>query len=48
VAVETVVVIALLLLAWLPRSGRLDPPAGHSERSRPTSPTTVGTGDEDD
>jgi len=41
VVVGTLVVIALLLLAWLPRSGLLDPPAGQSERSRPASPTTV-------
>jgi eukaryotic-like serine/threonine-protein kinase len=33
----TLVAIALLLLAWLPRSGLFDPPAG--QRSRPTSPT---------
>jgi serine/threonine protein kinase len=38
-AVGTLVVIALLLLAWLPRSGLLDPPAGQPERSRPASPT---------
>ena len=36
----TLVVIALLLLAWLPRSGRFDPPAGPPERARPASPTT--------
>jgi eukaryotic-like serine/threonine-protein kinase len=35
------VAIALLLLAWLPRSERPDPPAGQSERPQPTSPTTV-------
>jgi serine/threonine protein kinase len=35
------VAIALLLLAWLPRSGRPDPPAGQSERPPPASPTTV-------
>jgi hypothetical protein len=35
------VVIALPLLAWLPRSGLLDPPAGQPERSRPASPTTA-------
>jgi serine/threonine protein kinase len=40
-AVGTLVVIALLLLAWLPRSGLLDPPAGQPERSRPASPTTA-------
>jgi eukaryotic-like serine/threonine-protein kinase len=39
-AVIMLVVIALLLLAWLPRSGLFDPPAGQSERSRPASPTT--------
>jgi hypothetical protein len=33
-------VIALLLLAWLPRSEHPDPPAGQSERP-PASPTTV-------
>ena len=33
--------MALLLLAWLPRSGRLDPPAGQFGRLRPASPTTV-------
>jgi serine/threonine protein kinase len=38
-AVGTLVVIALLLLAWLPRSGLFDPPAGRPERSRPASPT---------
>jgi hypothetical protein len=41
VVVGAFVVIALLLLAWLPRSGLLDPPAGQSERPRPASPTTV-------
>jgi hypothetical protein len=48
VAVEKVVVIALLLLAWLPRGGRLDPPAGRSGHPRMASPTTAGPGDEDD
>jgi hypothetical protein len=38
-AVGTLVVIALLLLAWLPRSGLFDPPAGRPERSRPASST---------
>ncbi|HEV8425773.1 MAG TPA: serine/threonine-protein kinase [Actinomycetes bacterium] len=38
-AVGILVVIALLLLAWLPRSGLLDPPAGQPERSRPASST---------
>jgi serine/threonine protein kinase len=42
-AVGTLVVIALLLLAWLPRSGLLDPPAGQPERSRPASPTIAPT-----
>jgi hypothetical protein len=40
-------VIALLLLAWLPRSGRSDPPAGQSERQLDPRPT-VDNGDEDD
>jgi hypothetical protein len=35
------VAIALLLLAWLPRSERPDPPAGQSGRPPPASPTTV-------
>ena len=48
VAVGTLVVIALLLLAWLPRGGLSDPPAGQSERPRPASPTTADNGDEDD
>jgi serine/threonine protein kinase len=38
--VATLVAIALLLLAWLPRSEHPDPPAGQSERP-PASPTTV-------
>jgi eukaryotic-like serine/threonine-protein kinase len=48
VAVGTLVVIALLLLAWLPRGEPSDPPAGQSERPPPASPTTVDNGDEDD
>jgi serine/threonine protein kinase len=44
--VVLLVAIALGLLAWLPRSGLLDPPAGQTERSRPASPTTV-PGDDD-
>lgn len=48
VAVGTLVVIALLLLAWLPRGEPSDPPAGQSERPSPASPTTVDNGDEDD
>jgi hypothetical protein len=48
VAVGTLVVIALLLLAWLPRGEPSDPPAGQSERPHPASPTTVDNGDEDD
>jgi hypothetical protein len=36
-----------ILLAWLPRSERPDPPAGQSERPPPASPT-VDNGDEDD
>jgi serine/threonine protein kinase len=40
-ALGALVVIALLLLAWLPRSGLFDPPAGQPERSRPTSPTVA-------
>jgi hypothetical protein len=48
VAVGELVVIALLLLAWLPRGGLSDPPAGQSERPRPASPTTADNGDEDD
>ena len=48
VAVGTLVVIALLLLAWLPRGGLSDPPAGQSERPQPASPTTADNGDEDD
>ena len=47
-AVGTLVVIALLLLAWLPRGEPSDPPAGQSERPHPASPTTVDNGDEDD
>jgi hypothetical protein len=41
-------VIALLLLAWLPRSGHPDPPAGQSGHPRPACPTTADNGDEDD
>jgi eukaryotic-like serine/threonine-protein kinase len=41
VAGAVLVAIALLLLAWLPRSERTDPPAGQSERPPPASPTTV-------
>jgi eukaryotic-like serine/threonine-protein kinase len=41
VAGAVLVAIALLLLAWLPRSERPDPPAGQSERPPPASPTTV-------
>jgi eukaryotic-like serine/threonine-protein kinase len=48
VAVGTLVVIALVLLAWLPRGEPSDPPAGQSERPSPASPTTVDNGDEDD
>jgi hypothetical protein len=48
VAVGTLVVIALLLLAWRPRGEPSDPPAGQSERPTPASPTTVDNGDEDD
>jgi serine/threonine protein kinase len=48
VAVGALVVIALLLLAWLPRGEPSDPPAGQSERPPPASPTTVDNGDEDD
>ena len=48
VAVGTLVVIVLLLLAWLPRGEPSDPPAGQSERPHPASPTTVDNGDEDD
>jgi len=48
VAVGALVVIALLLLAWLPRGEPSDPPAGQSERPHPASPTTVDNGDEDD
>jgi eukaryotic-like serine/threonine-protein kinase len=48
VAAGTLVVIALLLLAWLPRGEPSDPPAGQSERPPPASPTTVDNGDEDD
>jgi eukaryotic-like serine/threonine-protein kinase len=48
VALGALVVIALLLLAWLPRGGLSDPPAGQSERPRPASPTTADNGDEDD
>ena len=48
VAVGTLVVIVLLLLAWLPRGEPSDPPAGQSERPPPASPTTVDNGDEDD
>ena len=45
VAVDTLVVIALLLLAWLPRGERPDPPPGQSGRP-PTSPTTVPEDDD--
>jgi hypothetical protein len=48
VAVGTLVVITLLLLAWLPRGEPSDPPPGQSERPSPASPTTVDNGDEDD
>ena len=41
VAVEALVVIALVLLAWLPRGGRPDPPSGPSERPPPARSTTV-------
>jgi eukaryotic-like serine/threonine-protein kinase len=41
VAGAVLVAIALLLLAWLPRGERPDPPAGQSERPPPASPTTV-------
>jgi eukaryotic-like serine/threonine-protein kinase len=47
VAVGTLVVIALLLLAWLPRGEPSDPPAGQSGRPHPAGPTTVDNGDED-
>jgi hypothetical protein len=32
-------VMAPVLLAWLPRSGRVDPPAGQPD-PQPTAPTT--------
>ena len=35
------VVIGLVLLAWLPRGGRPDPPSGLSERPPPAGSTTV-------
>jgi eukaryotic-like serine/threonine-protein kinase len=41
VAGAVLVAIVLLLLAWLPRSGRPDPPASQSEHPPPASPTTV-------
>jgi hypothetical protein len=40
VAVDALVVIGLVLLAWLPR-GRPDPPSGLSERPPPAGSTTV-------
>jgi hypothetical protein len=46
VAVEALVVIALLLLGWRPR-GPSDPPAGRPERQLAPRPT-VDNGDEDD
>jgi hypothetical protein len=39
--VEALVVIGLVLLAWLPRGGRPDPPSGLSERPLPAGSTTV-------
>jgi hypothetical protein len=41
VAVEALVVIGLVLLAWPPRGGRPDPPSGLSERPPPAGSTTV-------
>jgi hypothetical protein len=41
VAVEALVVIGLVLLAWLPRGGRPDPPSGPSGRPPPAGSTTV-------
>ena len=45
-AVGAVVVTAPVLLAWPPRGGYLDPPAGQSERPPPTSLATVPEDDD--
>ena len=46
VVVEGLVVIALVLLAWRPRGGGLDPPAGQVERPPPASPTLAPEDDD--